>query len=672
MPLPQNTIDDLVKVATRQLRAGIAYKQPRMTQIGKNEDLYSEKPKPTLPGRFSLPIDSVIVQGFVQTFLSKVDNPPKIYFEAQRSQDLFSAKKNTAAWDIDSAPDKGDWGGKDLAAKKLALLGGRTFYKYYADSSGKEYKSVLEVPDYYDMVVEPNGGGLSLDNHLFVAQMNIFKSRKELEDGIDGGYYDKLGVRKLIVSHLSPETKKTDTSQFNNKVRRLQTLGLDPASNNYVGEEVFVLTEQCLTYKGERYYLLYDHEKGVAVRAEKLKDIFESNLYPWVSWATDIEPFNFWSKSPVDSLRPIAEAARIIFNQSLDNMQKRNWDRVAYDKNIFPNPEQFKYAPDRLIRANVPPGGSISQGLYHFETPNTLNQAMELMDWIQGFTGLNLGVTPSAKGVSDEDKVGIYYGNLEQVADRFGLTNKLYSKAWIGLGTRYSWGLYEHLPQDMMVKYIGLNGAEWTTLSNKDVEPDFGIRITAGNAEAVVSEIKSKKQQAALTNAINAGFLTDMNKKVTLEAILRGGEFEEDQVKSLTDANSDGTQEMASKADSAIADILDNKEPRKYRGADTYFIQRIIDFAYDADLGKDEAKALRTYERLMTYALDHLPFAQENIIRKAMATRSKMGMGVEGAGEALSEGGGPSRKISPEMPSGLSNEMVSNVGTETLQNASAQ
>src|SRR3990167_10798115 len=95
--------DKLVLIAQRQLQASKRFRQRRFEDIRKNEDLYADKPRPALPGRFNVPIDSVIVQGFTNTLLSKIDNPPILQFEKTRSQDLFAARKTTAAWQIDSA-----------------------------------------------------------------------------------------------------------------------------------------------------------------------------------------------------------------------------------------------------------------------------------------------------------------------------------------------------------------------------------------------------------------------------------------------------------------------------------------------------------------------------------------------------------------------------------------
>src|SRR3990167_8726903 len=93
--------DKLVLIAQRQLQASKRFRQRRFEDIRKNEDLYADKPRPALPGRFNVPIDSVIVQGFTNTLLSKIDNPPIISFDKIETKDLFAGRKVSAAWKID-------------------------------------------------------------------------------------------------------------------------------------------------------------------------------------------------------------------------------------------------------------------------------------------------------------------------------------------------------------------------------------------------------------------------------------------------------------------------------------------------------------------------------------------------------------------------------------------
>lgn len=610
-PTITNLVERAVSTAKRQYQAGLKYRQPRFEEIRRIEDMYFGKVDPALPGRYNIPLP--IMEGYVQTLLSKIDNPPKIIFERKRGQDLIRSKKVTAAWEQDSAAGAGDWASKDLDAKKLAILSGRGILKIYSDRN-PDYKNHLEVVDYYDFICEPSGGN-HLEDHIFMGQMNIYRTAKQLREG---GQYDKQAVRRLMASRASSDFKKIDEDQYQFKLRRLRALGLDPDTNNYVGDDIYRLCEWGMQLDGERFYLLFDPVVGEAVRFEPLRDVFSSNLWHWVSWATDVEPFNFWSRGPCDLVRPAAEAIRIAYNQTLDNIQKRNWEMKIYDKRIIPDPVQLKYRPDGLVAANIPDGGNIANGLKLLETADTTGNTIAIINFTRGLLGTETGITDAAKGVSDQNRVGINDTDLQQVADRLGLTNKLYSQCWTELGVRYDWGLYDNMPRAMMIEMIGSQGAEWHELKREDVEPDYTTRVVGGSAEQSAEAAKSKKKTEALNALMAANLAGVFNQRVLAEEFLRDGEFDESRIKALLDKQTDGDDELVARAEGAISDILSSREPRKYRGATTYFIQYILDYAYDNVLDSDPARDLELFNALKTYAEAHFTFAEENTTRRLM------------------------------------------------------
>lgn len=632
--------DEIVKVSCRQVQEGLRYRKPRFTDIKKNYDLYNEIARPTLAGRFNVPIDSVMVQGFVQSMLSKIDNPPKIIYKNVKPEDLFAARKISAAWEVESAPDAGNWAQTDLEVKRHAIMSGRGIFKYFADSANGKYSSHLETVDPFDFVTEPNGGN-RLSAHIFKYQMNIWKTEKDLREGGDAGNYDKTQVRKLLLADTNAKRKVLSSTELENKSSIIMSAGFDPRLNNYVGENVFKLTEGNLLYKGVKYYVLFDMDTRMWLRVEPFEDVFESKLDQFVSWATDVDPYNFWSRAPVDMIRPAVESSRILFNQTLDNIQKRNWEMKAFDATMLPNPEQLRTRPDGLVRMKVPAGKSIQQGLYTLPTNDTTGITLNLMTYMQNFLGTETGMPAGAKGVSDEDKVGIHFSNLQQVADRLGLTNKLYSQAWVELGDRFQWGLFEHMPQDLMVEYIGSEGNEWDIIRKDDVNAELKTQIVGGNAEEILDEIKSRKQENALNKFLNAGLGKLANERVLSEEILRKGEFDEPTIKALLDKVSEGSSEVVARAEQAIVQIIRGKEAKVWRGANTFFIQYIVDYAVENRLNSNPQKAIEIFERLTAYAESHFTFAQENVERQARQLRRKAALtpadGEEGKANQTTE-----------------------------------
>ena len=172
-----------------------------------------------------------------------------------------------------------------------------------------------------------------------MAQDNIFKSEAELDAGVDAGLYDKAQVEKLK-ANLSDSEFKRNEDIYKFKQQRLAKQGLDISNYNFSGQKIYKFTEMVLESDGERVYLLFDYYTSTWIRAEKFKDVFESRMYHWVSWATHEDAFNFWSKAPCDDMRPVSDAMDTLFNQELDNRYKINFSQRAYDPKIFTDPAE--------------------------------------------------------------------------------------------------------------------------------------------------------------------------------------------------------------------------------------------------------------------------------------------------------------------------------------------
>jgi len=611
--------DKLTAIACKQLAAGVQFRQPRMVEIAKAVDLYNNKTKPALRGRFNVPIP--MMGGFVDTLMSKIDDPPKITYNPTEEADTIKSKKIQSAWEIDA--NKGRWEIKDRAIKKLAIFSGRGIAKIFSESK-PTYQNHFEPVDYMDFVAEPQGGG-NLEDHLFCGQENIFRTWNQLETAGKSGLYDISQVRKLKANTHDVNYKKNEEI-FQNKQDRYGALGLDADTNNYVGQDLYNLTEWGMVYNGKRYYLLFDYPTGTWVRAEELKDVFKSDLWPWISFATHEDAFNFWSKAPCDDMRPVASAVHTIFNQVLENINKKNWHGRAYDPEVFTNPSQLKFTPEGLAQATPKPGKSIKDGIMDFETPEIAG-SVNLIGFINSFAGEKTAITPSAQGTSDQQRVGIYYGDLQQVADRLGLYSKAYKDFYHQAGVRYIHGLDEHMPQKMMVKYLGEEGLEWDYL-RKDEIPSLSrldIEVIGGRAEAEADELKKKSKAEAI------GFIykfpelrAGLNHSWSLEELLANGGYDDSAIRIAKDVQGGaGDREMRAIASEENQRIFNGKDVPPNRKATTAHLQKHLDFADDLSneiersSGKAKEKNQKAWADIMQHFQAEIPFAQQTMFRKA-------------------------------------------------------
>jgi hypothetical protein len=616
---------ELLGIATKQYKTAYDFKRGRIEEIRKNKEFYIGRKIKVPRGRFGIALPTMA--GFVDQLESKIDDAPAVkYGYGSDIADLPLSQKITSAWEIDSHPTKANWPLVDRWVKKLAIFSGRGIYKLYSESDPK-YKNCLEAVDFEDFMFEPMGGG-DLRKHLFCGQDNIFRTIHQLEEGAKSGYYNAEQV--ALLKQNSADSNKKVEDIYKSRVTELKQLGLNLAGNEYVGQPIVKLIEWYMDYKGSRWYLLFDYITNTWIKACELKEVFESELWPYESFATHEDPFNFASKAPCDDMRGICEGMDILFNQALENRQKRNFGMRAIDPAIFPNPEECEWRPDGIAIAKATAHGkNINQGVYEFQTPEIAG-TIDMVQWMDNFAGRKTGINPQDRGAEDakDQKVGIYFGDLQQMADRIGLTNKSYREAHLGLGLKYAWGLKEHLTEPMMVKMIGESGVEWGELTRGEAQksPDLDLSISGGSAEVMANEAKSRKREMALDRVLKSQTLAPrVNQNWLLGEILKGG-YEEADIR-LAMSKDAGNMEMLAKASQAIQDIIKGKKPKLVRGATTVFTQKILDFATDHDeLPMDQYKAL------IQYIMAHEQIIVENTVRsaKAMVTQNRLAQGPTG------------------------------------------
>lgn len=598
--------DKLAGIAVQQIETAARFKEPRLQDIGKNEDLYLGKRRPSVRGRFNVALP--IMEGFVETLMAKIDDPPAVSRKALKEEDSIAVKKIDAQWEFDKSPTRGRWDQKDRWAKKLAILSGRAIFKIFAESDPK-YKAHLEVVDYYDFLCEPQGGA-NLEDHRFLGQMNLFRSKKDLEAGFESGIYDGEQVKALILRTDNQGFKRNE-ELFKNKFNRMKALGFTPENFDYIGEKLYNLTEWGMIYEGKRYYLLLDYPTGTWVRCEELRDVFESDLWQFSSWATEEDPFNFWNRAPSDIMRPVALAQQMVFNQLLDANARRVYGQRIYNTKVIDDPSQLEFRPEGLIGATLMPGQSLRDAVLTMETPE-ISSSINLIEFLKGFVGRETGVTPSAQGFGEEERVGILESNLQQVNDRLALIRKSYFQCWADLALRYDWGLWEHLPEGTMVKIIGQDGAEWEEIKRKDLEPEFDIIITGGNQQIIEDEAKNKAQQNTLNMIMaNPLLVRELNPKWVVEEGLRKVGYSDEQIRVGMDIENYGNQALLAKAARVISEILANKEPQVEYEANTAFLQKILDAARKLRTRKPQA-----FDKMMNYINQHFQIVEENMSRE--------------------------------------------------------
>lgn len=591
----------------QQLRASRMTKRSRMKQVSENEDLYQGVVAPTIRNPFNECFP--FMAGYVDHLRAKIDDDSTLIYSHQAESDLKRADKINAFYDMESKSQNPDalWSLKHRHAKINAIFSGRAIYKYYSYSV-PEYHSCLEVISHYDFHCEPRGGGI-LENHLFCGQDNIFKNKEDIK-GNDT--YDQEQVKLLLEGNQKNDTKdNNDVDATRNN--RFTSLGQDPVTNNYVGQNTIKFVEWYTTYKSKRYYVLFNEGTNIWIRLCPLKELFPDELWPYVSWATNEDPDVFWSKAPADDARPMARIINKFVNQELYNREKRNYGQRGYDAEMFPNVASLAdWRPDGLVPVNTFGGNrKIQDGVFEFKVGD-LNGTLDLVTWIEQFAGTQLGYTASSAGQSEKDKkVGVFEGEVEQVDQLINVKNQSYRNALSQIGLLFKQGLEHNLTQSTAIKVMGAQGVEWTTLDPEDIktERDLSIQPVGGTSELQVKKLEDTNKYLVL-DGLSKNPNSGVNPQwVSRQMLLMKG-FTQEDVKDAFSPDDFGTKELMSEAAQAEKDIVEGKTPKLNRGANGAFMQHIVDFATDTnDLSEEQ------HTKLIEYAMAHIEIATENTSR---------------------------------------------------------
>ncbi len=610
-------VDKILSQAIQQLQTSRDYKRARFDQIKENENLYHGVIEKSIRNPFNECFP--FMAGFVDHLKSKIDDDSTLKYSNLPEAKYKSAQKVNAFFErVAKSPAPCDsWNVKHRYAKYNAIFSGVAIYKYY---SVKPYKSYLEVISHYDFHCEPRGGGM-LENHLFCGQDNIFKNIEDLKDA----KYNQDQAKML--EWLKGNEHKAQTDSSAQRDNRAEALKQQPESYNYVGQATVKLAEFYTTYKGVRYYILFHEDSRTWLRCCLLKDMFSKNLYPYVAWHTNEDDSIFWSKAPCDDARPIAKIINTFINQELYNRQKRNYGQRAFDPTMFPNTAALAdWRPDGMIPFDSKNGTrDIRTGFYELKVGD-LNGTLDLVGWLESFTGKQMGNTAGSQGDAGKNKQAtVFVGEIRQVEQLIGVKNKSFTDAMSRLGLLFLQGLKQNLEEKTEVKVMGAKGIENQILTKAELENDDDLSVIAvgGTSELELKKVEDARKMAAVTNP-NLKSVNPIWKERQM-LILQG--FTEADVKEAFSSESLAEKELMSEAAIAEQEIVEGKNPALNRGATAEFMQHIVDFATNTNKGEIDPLPLDIYKKLIAYSEAHMDIVIENMnkdIKKKLADRAKL------------------------------------------------
>ena len=619
MPVHYKIKDKLVAQALKEVEFAYNYKQARIANWNKNEDMYYGRKVASSETRANVALGKM--QGFVHTLLSKIDSPLTFKYVKGETSDLKKTRLMNAIRDKDSKT--GRWNFKDLLGKKAAIIYGRAVYLYYAESPAGIYKSVLDRIDTKDFLIDPDAGGLDVEKALYLGWWNTKLSKYQLEAGAKAGIYIKAAVDELL-SGSGNNTQQT--RQDVDKKNRFYAI-MNSARERFLKRSdqwkfyTWITTSQD---DGKRYYMVFT-PSGLCVRCQLFSEIQKSEKYPIWTWAAFPDEYEFWSPSYCDYVREIFMAQEISINQMLDNSEQINKPQTAVNVDYVRNLAQVKYRKDSYIEieGNV----DVNRVIQTRVTP-ALEAPIVVYDKLESIAQGESGVTADAKGTSDTETLGVYEGNLMQAGDRFGLLNKSYAEGYYRFAELHKEGVMQHMRKKTAVEILGPMGLEIEYVTNRDLKPykeDYDIMVESSLAEAQSNLADSKNKLTFLGTYKGA---PEVNQKVLFETQATISGIDEDTIKRLLDTSAYGEVQVLAEADETFQKLIGGEKVRLYKYANTAFMQRLVDLSdkYDHELTEKQHNAVFAYIEAI------MPIVEKNMARSIADQVSKAGgMGVNGA-----------------------------------------
>jgi hypothetical protein len=645
MTLSKTKREQLLKQVCNEYDHALKYRQKRETKWSEVDDLYFGKKKKSLVSRANIHIPKLY--GTIETFISKVDDPPYIYFEAMEEGDRPKAPKLNALLRYFS--NKESWELKDILSKKQAALYGRTIYKKYSTSE-EGFSDYLDVVDVLDFLIDPMAGGVTpIKSANYLGQDNIIRSKYQLQDDI----YDSAAVKRLA-KKLNSDSD-ADSSQSPHQQRRAS---LDLSEAVLTSQDSIRLTEWYTHFEGEKVYVLFSRDFMEAVRTLPLTDLIGADEFPFSAWGVFPNLSEFWTPGLGELMMETNKVQNIIVSQILDNNAYRNYGMKAVDVTKIPKKAQLTPRPGGVISVN----GNPNEAIKDITFPD-LSNALATYRMLDGIFDAEVGVTSQAKGTPNSKRMSAteFAGLLDQTADRLFTANKTYSNCLKRIAYLFLLGVEQNLSRNKRVRILGATGYEWKEVSAKDAKGNFDILISTGvsdeqNRNMERDRFREYLDRARQNERLNQKFLDEK------EAQVAG--MDQSEIQRLLNPEMEGNWEIIAEAAAENEEMLSKKvEPN--RGSTSGHVQKHLDYVVNTDLPE------KIRARILKHAQEEVNFVLKNADYNAKKMVTAMAAQQQPAPQVLQSQPQPQAQLSGPRPATPNFQPATSMPEQVRQSAIA-
>jgi hypothetical protein len=464
------------------------FKERRYSQWNENYSLYRDKINTNRLTQRQ-PVNVPIVRESIMSWISKIDEAPKLNFEARGYESKDKKGEIIVNELYKYCYDKNKLDILDNISKKTVGLQGRSFIKISIVAG----QAVFDLIDPYDIEIDPRVNPLDIETATYIIQTHIYRSLKEI---LANKKYSKEAKNELKI-YL--DTKRgiiqsdVTNEAYNSKRERLENLGVTNF-NEYGAQDVLVELN-------ETYKLVWDeannqyvrHIMTIAADAVVMSDVtleegLGINRVPIVTWASDPDAVDFWSDGIADNVRTYNKLVNIYLSQDIENRTYRNFSMYFFNTmNGTFQPRAFEAKPFGFY--GLP--GNPAEILKQIEVP-VLNDTANQITWLKNQIQSSIAQTPLERGVKEagEQTLGQVQLSLQKSSQINQVVSKNYRTAWKELGKLWydlmennSKGIIKLYKKGSDGNYYGKDifSTEWKSPEGYEVKVEIEAEKSAGD-----------------------------------------------------------------------------------------------------------------------------------------------------------------------------------------------
>lgn len=357
--LPENiTVQFLEMKVSSEKEAAVNYQKRRWKNWDDNYALYRDRPQMNFLTQRQ-EVNVPLMKETIKTVLSKIDEEPEVTLK-DRGGDADKEIIMQEKWNVAAENNRLDL--QDIVEKKQVLIYGRV----HIEHNWKNEAWKCKVLDAYDLVVDPKTSPLDIQTANHLHRLNLYKHLREVIVDEDYDQTQRDILKAYLVEDAIASTPIASSADITARNERLRSVGATDSQIEDIGSEQMIELNLHFTKiwdKSQNKFVKYvvtsattgmintGFGNQTVLRAQPIKDEVGliddecNDLFPYDTWADDLEATDYWSDSIADTVRTPNKLINSWLSQLTENRTLANYNMNFYDSTAADNWVPTGYDP---------------------------------------------------------------------------------------------------------------------------------------------------------------------------------------------------------------------------------------------------------------------------------------------------------------------------------------